>query len=130
MPTTIKTSITVTGSFDPDVFSRAVSLTPTHSARAGDPRGRSTVLRYSEDSWRIIVDNRPSLHIDEELDRLLAILGPASAKFRETLRSMGLSAEATFGVRVEDGQVPSISLSSDQIKRLADLGMSIDIDII
>lgn len=129
-PTTIQTSIAVFGSFDPAAFTSAVSLTPTRSFRAGERRGGSSILRYSEDSWRLVVCDRASVHLDEELGELLTVLRPAAAQFRAAVRSLGLCAQASFYVRVEDQRFPSISLSPDYLRQLAELEMSIDIDII
>ncbi|MGL6235438.1 MAG: DUF4279 domain-containing protein [Segniliparus sp.] len=129
-PTTIKPIINVTGSFDPGVFTSEISLTPTETARAGDPRTPHTpLLKFAEDSWRMNLGERESLDIEVELDRLLAVLIPICEKFRTTVEAMGLSAEAAFVVTMSRMPYPAVSLRPDQIEQLAKLGMSLDIDV-
>jgi hypothetical protein len=125
--TVIKAIINVTGYFEPADFTHKVSLSPTETVRAGDPR--SPLLKFNEDAWRINLGERDSLSIEEEVDRILMTLEPICDSFREAVRIMGLNAEAAFIVFTEEGISPAISLRVDQIRKLSELGMSLDIDI-
>lgn len=128
MSTTIKTMIVVLGKFDPNIFSNEVSLTPTRTIRAGEQRVPG--LTFNEDIWRMDIDERESIHLEKEIDRLLAVLTPVCDKFRATVEAMDVRVEAAFQVIVEEGtSYPSISLRHDQIENLAMLGMSLDVDI-
>ncbi|CPR99187.1 DUF4279 domain-containing protein [Mycobacteroides abscessus] len=124
----IRTLLNVTGLFDPDTFTAAVLLTPTRTVRAGE--ARSPQLAFTEDAWKIDLGKHEAVHLESEMDRLLALLLPVGERFRETVAVMGLSAEVAFQCSADAGYYPSISLRHDQIKQLAALGLSLDIDII
>ncbi|EFV12035.1 DUF4279 domain-containing protein [Segniliparus rugosus] len=126
--TTIRAMVVVTGSFDPAVFTRAASLVPTRTWRAGDPR--SPRLPFGCDGWKIDLGERRAAHLEAEADRLFAALSPSGDAFRAAVGSMGLSAQAAFAVFVDGRQRPSVGLRSDQIARLAELGMGLDVDVV
>jgi len=130
MPTTIRTALVITGAFDPDAITRALGLTPTRVARVGDSRGGAPLLRHTEDQWVLVVVDHLAMHIDAELDALLSILEPVATSFGSTLRSLHASGQIAFTVRVAEQQIPSISIEPRQIVSLANLGLSLDIDII
>jgi hypothetical protein len=56
-------------------------------------------------------------------------LEPICDSFRKAVRIMGLNAEAAFIVFTEEGISQAISLRVDQIHKLSERGMSLDIDI-
>ena len=124
----IRSIVNVTGSFNPDTFTAAVSLTPTRTVRAGD--ARSPGLTFTEDAWKIDLGKHEAIHLESEIDRLLALLLPIGEKFRATVANMGLSAEAAFQCCLNEGYYPSLSFRQDQINQLSALGLSLDIDII
>jgi Domain of unknown function (DUF4279) len=127
---TIKTTLRLDGTFEPDVVTTELGLRPTRAWRKGDLRGGSPVLRHGDDGWALEINNRPSLHVDEELSAALDHLRPCAAQFKRLLREHGLRAQLCFGIDVEGGQYPSISFGASQIGELSDLGLSLDIDIV
>jgi hypothetical protein len=132
LPTTpiISTTLRVMGNFEPELLTAELGIDPTRYWRKGDPRGGSPVLRFAEDGWALQVNKRPSLHLEEELSVALALLRPRAARFKDALRMRSLRAQLCFGVEVDGLQYPSISLRAEEIAEVADLGVSIDIDIV
>ncbi|MGY4102595.1 DUF4279 domain-containing protein [Nocardia sp. R16R-3T] len=100
MSTTIRSTLVVTGLFEPEEFTRSVELRPTCTTRVGATPWWDPALEFNEDSWSLVVADHQAIHIDEKLSKLLSVLEPVSARFRSVVESMQLFAQAAFSVRV------------------------------
>lgn len=124
----MQTIVFVLGSFDPNTFSDRIGIPATRVVRAGELR--TPIIPYKEDIWRLTISDEPTLYVEPEADKLLAVFSPISIDFRTTVQSMGLRSQASFRVTMDEGEsYPAIVLRPDQMKGLADLDMLLDVDI-
>jgi|ERR1051325_3506247 hypothetical protein len=116
-------SLTITTDRDPSEVSDLVGLQPSKTWRAGDLIG-STARRYQQGGWQL---SSPSFaDVEPAVDQLLS----AIAVRTDELRGIAREAQLQIGIVVyANAFVPAILLRADQVKTIADLGASIDVDL-
>jgi hypothetical protein len=128
--TTIKARLTLSGNFDPAHVTEVLGLEPSQVWRRGDPRRYRTSGSEECDGWVLKLNERESLHLDETLRDLLALIEPVRTPLSDFRKSRDVDVQVAFAVDVVDSRYPSISLSVTQVQKLSEIGASIDIDIL
>ncbi len=117
----------------PEEITSLIGTPWDEARRIGEPRGHSG-KSWDRNSWRILLRKRGSEYpgrsahdllpvcLEEFLNRLSGI----SDGLRKVVRSEG----GEFAIHVTSTFVPGLSFEPDTIRRIADLGLSMDIDVI
>lgn len=99
--------------------------------RVGEPRGHLGET-WASNIWGLhnqaLGTEEGSAHalLPSCIDQLLRRTAPISAGLAQVVDELG----GQFAIQVTSSSVPGISLSSEQVRQIADLGLSLDIDII
>jgi hypothetical protein len=115
------------GDFAPEDISDFVGLTPTRTTRAGELVSDIGDYRRAFSTWELKSEGSESLPIGEHLQIILDTLKPQWAKLIELSKRY----EAWFLCRVyiNEAQGPEMSFNSEILKRVAELGGQIDVDV-
>ncbi|MCI0359323.1 MAG: DUF4279 domain-containing protein [Planctomycetaceae bacterium] len=125
----VKVELRLTGEgFLPEDVTRVLQTAPTKTWRLGDPV-QSTQLVRECDAWVLGFPQCEAYDIEPVLSRLLDAIEPISERMAKAVAQFNLKPEISFGVYI-DGQSPAIQLSSDTIRRLAAIGVCVDVDLI
>jgi hypothetical protein len=122
----------VFGEFDPELFSRVTSLTPTKTRRRGDPATTPRGGPAREDSWRLVLGPVATMDGTAQLIAMLELLEPAAEIMQQAQREQDLTMQLTFVAYVRDHRasaVPNVALDHEMLTRLASLGVDLDFDI-
>src|SRR5947207_9065115 len=126
--TRISAALTLTGSgYDPDEITQQVGVTPTDTWRLGE-RIQNTALRHKHDGWSFSTGLQESFDLSQQVRTLLDQLQPYFAALTNCCRRWSLEAEIECVIYAE-GQIPAIHFDPDDVKRIAELGAEIDVDL-
>jgi hypothetical protein len=115
----------------PEQISDSVGLPFDVAYRVGEPRGHMG-KKWERNVWQIGESRKgtepASAHhlLPECLDHLLRRADAVQA----SLAGVVASCSGEFAIHVTAASVPGVSLSADQLRRIAALGLSLDVDII
>jgi len=117
---------TLTGTgFEPDEVTTATGLSPDKVWRVGDVIGGSR-RTYEHNGWRLASGTGDTLDVGEQLEALLGRLEPA----RSGLERFMTTEHAEIGCVVYAHEsVPEMHFSREALRRVADLGAGIDVDL-
>lgn len=126
MKNRILVHFTLTGtSFEPEEVTAATGLSPDQAWRVGDPIGSSR-RSYEHNGWRIASGIGDTLDVGEQLEALLARLEPV----RAGLEKFMATEHGEIGCVVYAHEsVPEMHFGRDALRRVADLGAAIDVDL-
>jgi hypothetical protein len=123
-PNKYRAYFTVFGEFDPEDVTRDLGLQPTRSWRRGDVNGE-TGLERNHTRWSLesrLQDSEPlEFHVDDVLQQLQSAAGTVrkfAAEYNGTLQLVAYFYTA----------YPGLYMDIEQVKSLADLGLSFDCD--
>ena len=119
--------------FEPDDISKILDLVPSTTRRRGEPwtkpeslYGPGKKVRIAkEDYWEIEAPGTPRSELEDEVNALLEILMPKAKRFA----NLPADIEVMFSCAVyarED--TPAMYFTKQQIRQIAELGVSLDID--
>ena len=114
--------------FAPEDVTRVVGLSPSKTWRAGEPIPATTAKR-KDDRWEFGLSYRETFDMEEMLKELLDTIEPYRERITAAAKEFGLVREISFGVYIRE-QTPACWFSADTMRRLADLGADLDIDLI
>jgi len=116
--------LNVTGSeFDPDALTRRTQLRPTKKWLAGDSVGRSS-RRYEHNGWSIATPKRSE--VEDAVEELLSTLEEHWGELLEATSEQEVELSIVVYAR---SFVPGIHIRAAQLRRLAELNASIDVDL-
>ncbi|WP_406236165.1 DUF4279 domain-containing protein [Nocardia sp. NBC_01009] len=124
----VAVSLRLTGVFDPDEVTAALSLTPSNQWRSGQ-QGAAPKLRRSSDGWVLRLATGVG-QVGEQIDRAVGQLAQVSGQLRHILSDQEMSGCLTVAVDAPAGCWPAITLSPATLAFLAPSGLSLDIDVI
>lgn len=128
LATRISAALTLTGSgFDPDKVTQHVGVVPTKTYRMGE-QIQKTLLRQKYDVWSFSTGLQESLDLCHQVHALLDQLQPYLPTLATVCQRWHLDAEIECVIYAE-GQIPAIHFNLDDIKRIAELGAEIDVDL-
>jgi Domain of unknown function (DUF4279) len=117
-------------SADPDVITRAMGLVPLRAWRRGEPRfsPKGTRLEgvWRDTRWIHVFELDRDATVERAVAAALDTLSPAS-RFLTTLRETGGTAELI--ITLSGDAHHGASVSAEQLKALADLGVSLGIEV-
>lgn len=125
----IKVRLLVTSaSLSPEAMTVAIGGPPTKSWCKGDPVSRGATKRFAHNGWLVIyTESGATASAEAVVSKLLRSIDLAR------LQSLTLShgdVEIELSIIVEiSSSAPSVGLSADQVRQLAAIGASIDVDI-
>ena len=116
----------------PEEISSRLGILWNQATRVGQPRGHAGRL-WEVHTWALIVEKQTrdyalSAHalLPMCVDELLTRIKSVEELLRDIIRSEG----GEFAIRLSCASVPGITLNEHVIRVLADLGLSLDIDVI
>lgn len=130
MVTTINARLVLSGNFDPAHVTEALGLEASQVWRRGDPKRYRLSGCEECDGWVLKLNERECLDLDEVLSDLLAIVEPVWTHLSDFRKSSDAEVQFAFEIYTVDSIYPSISLSVAQVRKLSEIGASIDIDIL
>lgn len=110
---------------DPQSVTDAIGLQPHQSWRTGESGPHRS--RRTHDRWEFRAPTCAAAPFEVQLDELLSILEARRDRVRQVVESFEAGICCTAKYR--DTVNPGFHLSQDVVRRLADLGMSIDFDL-
>ena len=114
---------------DPSEIGRALQLRPTFEKRKGEfVDAIADGSRYATNLWGLTYTKDDSVPFEEQLEGLLDQLDQRSSAVRALLASPGVDAELFLGLGYS-GPHGGMSLSPPLVRRIANLGFSIQLDL-
>jgi len=121
----------VADELDPLEITAMLGITPSKAHRRGDPNTSITkkgkVIEFSPFStgvWLVYSDAEEHADLDYHLKSLLSLLYPLKVKLIE-LSQRGYSMDVFCGVFTHEAPQPGFDISSDSLRRLGELNISI-----
>jgi len=112
------------GSFDPDQLTQTLGVTPTETAREGDPIGNGTRLR-SCSLWALHSRLKRSAPLELQVKDVLDQLDFNKATFKRLSHELNGTMELVGYFRDRE---PGVGLERDLIERMAWYGLTLDCD--
>jgi hypothetical protein len=112
---------------DPNEISERLGLVPTKTWRRGDVV-REGQKPQADHHWVLKMAPRRSWDFNEPIEELLATVTPCAEELRELVRRDGVTAQLCLVGSLFDSS-PGFNLSNDTLATLADLGVSVDMDL-
>lgn len=110
---------------DPGAVTDLLQIEPTETWQLGEPMLPSPVRVHKENGWALSAQRDSTTGVGDQVNDLLDRL----EKARDSLNSLvGTYREFSCVIFAYDG-VPEIHFSSDTLKRISNLGASIDVDL-
>ena len=128
MNTKIITHFTLNGRFNPDEITLSLGIEPSRTWRHGDSI-QNTLLKYKEDGWRVSMDEKESLDLQECIQSLLDYILPYTAKIKNLYESDELKPEIACVINIENDQVPAVHINKEVMESIIVLNAELDIDI-
>ena len=114
-------------SCDPTEISKLLNIEPSRTWLKGDPIGQKGFRKYKENGLIMEFKQQKAGETPSQLlDRLLTVVAPNTDKFKDL--PAGTVVEISTIIYLYDSTF-GLNLSSDQIKALANLNASIDVDL-
>jgi hypothetical protein len=113
---------------DLERLSQDIGIPPTSTWHEGDSIQR-TMLKAEFDVWRISTGYVNSIDTLDSVEVMLGLLEPAKEKLLRVSEALGLIKEFSIVLKLRN-HAPSFNLPAEVVRRIADLGCSIDVDII
>jgi hypothetical protein len=130
MGTNLRAEFVLLGdALDHGAITSAVGLSPTATWKAGD-QIRGTKLRRDRDGWVWGTPKRDGLDLEVPLRELLEALSNAAPAIRSILKRGSVEAVISCAVYVVNGAVPAVCLPHRMLAAIAELGASLDVDVI
>jgi hypothetical protein len=111
----------------PNEMSERLGLDPTKTWRRGDVL-REGQKPQADHHWVLTMAPRRSWSFDEPLEELLASITQHAVELRELVRRDGVTAQVCLVGYLFDSS-PGVTLSSDTLATLADLGVGVNMDL-
>lgn len=111
---------------DTSAVTQLLSIEPTKAWVAGDQFPNHPTAKLTHSRWVLGSGSGTEVAVEEQLEALLNLLEARREQVREAARRY--SVEIQCAVYYEDF-TPGINLSEQTIRRVADLGLSIDFDL-
>ena len=125
----VEVAIKLTGhGFAPEDVTAAVGLAPTKTWRLGD-QIQQTALRRKHDGWLFGIPQRETYDMEAMLCELLTAIEPYHESLNDAISRFHLQKVISFGVYIND-QTPTCYFTDETLRRIARLGVSLDIDLI
>lgn len=126
----IHAEFTITGSnLDISEMTRVIGKAPSQTWRQGD-RIQNTELRYKHDGWCLVTTEVEDLDMESLVRSLVELVIPHRDTLVELCRSKGFNAEVCCVAYVVQEQLPILCLDARIIDMIAQVGASLDIDVI
>lgn len=112
---------------DPLEISEALSISASAIWRIGDKLDNSGGVRRPDNGWWLKSSLSEHDLIESQIDEILSCIFPV----RDALRGMKLEGKAELRCVLHsvEGDRPSFHISSDDVRRIADLGASLYLDL-
>jgi len=123
----ISTRFRLQGSFDPDDITDMLGIPPDRTWREGEARW--PLLRWETSGWSLVVGPEQSVDLEAQLKSMLDTIEPIQDRVRAVRDRYQAEAGVFCSADVVD-QTPAIILGAETIRRLARLGLDLDIDIL
>lgn len=117
----------IRGDLDPDDVTRRIGLESSSIWHRGEPRARSR-LRWNDSGWIVSEGPARTMQLSQQIEALLSRIEPHRAQLQSTVSDLSLDTVLYCVVAVDD-QTPVVELSPDLLRRVADLGTPLMIDI-
>ena len=128
----VTTSFTIYGRFDPDEVTRIMGLAPSRQARKGQRIRTAHSTVPIEDSWSLQSEAVRTREGSEEVARTIRRLKPLATslqRVRARFPQVGMDLTLVAYIPAHPhSAVPNLSLSTELIHDLADLGIDFTID--
>src|SRR5947209_20631878 len=120
-------TLAIEGDFLPEEITRATGVTPTRTAMSGEPVSSSGDYKRKSSVWEYTVNGDGTSSTGDLIKSIIEVVKPSWEKFVDLGRRYGTG----FYCRVYlyEAQGPEIYLESTVIKRVAELGAAVDIDV-
>lgn len=113
---------------NPSSFSAVLGVEPTQTWLKGEPVHPKAINRYAHNGWELVeVDRGEKASLEALVNKLFQSIDLNRVK-QLTLNDPSVEIELSIIVHLSES-APSMFLSSDQVKCLADIGAEIDVDI-
>jgi hypothetical protein len=122
----IKVHINITDfDVDPEEITEIIGIQPTKTRKAGDPVPR-TIIKTKMNGWLLYAPCDPfKSDLDEQVEKLLEIIEPYKDNFSKLPKGTHIELSCFLYSYKER---PIIGFSAESIKKLAEIGASIDVD--
>ena len=94
----------------------------------GQPRAKKTILKYTENIWKLKSNTDPNLPLEHHIENLLERIGPNIKNFSQLGDNCEVQCSCIIEGEEEDG-TPEIGFPSSLIQKLSLLNASIDVDL-
>ena len=111
----------------PEEITRVLGITPTKTWLVGESI-QQTGLRHKQNGW-CIATAAEVVSLEETTQQLLAVLSPKANAINELCSKHDLDRELNCAIYVVN-ETPAVNFSRGVIVALAEIGASIDVDII
>lgn len=115
--------------FAPESVTREVGISPTKTWRVGDLLEKTAATR-KDDGWVFALPYRHTYDMEGLLEELLNAIDPYKNRIIEVANRFALHREVSFGVYIIGQETPACWFAADTLRRLAELGAGLDIDLI
>jgi hypothetical protein len=105
-----------------------MQIKPTQTWCEGDSV-QKTLLKRKYDGWVWGIPYRETFDMESLLQELLDSIDPYKERLAEVARRFSLKKEISFGVYI-GGETPTAWFSADTLRRLSELGVDLDVDLI
>ncbi|ATM97344.1 Uncharacterised protein [Yersinia frederiksenii] len=115
-------------SFDVDDVTRKLCLQPNEVRIKGsipDGRKRPSI----ETSWKLSTDDEVSHDINEQLDKIISLLDGKENELRYVKSKYNVNFIFSFVVKIENGEKPGMSFTTEKLAFISKIGAEIDIDL-
>lgn len=111
---------------EPEEITKIIGLTPTQTWKKGD-QILKTIMKYKANGWRLSSPCDPfSSTVEEQVNALLDIIIPHAPVFSKLPRGTYIELSCFMYTYKER---PLVGFTAEQVKKLAQIGAAIDLDI-
>lgn len=126
--TNVKVEFSIFGDvFDPNTITETLLITPTRTWVKGD-NIRGNLFR-KETCWELATDYEESLDINDQIDKIKALIKNKKEEIRKLIRQNKLECRFDVVINIEKNEKPAMYLNKETIKFFYDFGAQFDIDL-